>query len=94
MRFMFLGGRLDHTIRDLPTSRNNRLCPRDDRFVVPAMVTPHLLAHVNEEDTGEQVYRRIRVATDPLRHVWYTYVLRGHRPTTRDLLDACPQLVL
>ena len=81
---MFLGGSLDHTIRDLAVDPDNPTMPRDDSIKVPTRTA------------GEEnyLYLRHKVDTDPRRHTWWVFVLKDHPVTPRDLLDACPQLIL
>jgi hypothetical protein len=83
VKFMFLGGVRDHGIHEVATDPEDPLMPRDDKIFVPT----------RKADPDRHVYLRVRVETDPLRQAWWVYVLEGHQPTRRDLLDACPQMI-
>lgn len=84
MKIMFLGGSLDHATRDVEvddtgTPKKETIC------VIRPARPPYPLADV-EPDPPRETYKRWTVKADPV--MWHLYVLAGHQPSRRSLLDA------
>jgi hypothetical protein len=76
---MFLGGPLDHAVRQVVARPG--ASPRPDH--------EDYFADVRGE--GKVRYRLGHVVVGPYR--WWTYICVGHTPSPRDLLDAAPTKV-
>jgi hypothetical protein len=96
IRVMFLGGKLDHTTREVPESDHTPGMPQKDTYLVPPARRPAktVVDHLDPKpDDVEQVYYRHKVDLPP-RGEWWLYVLRDHSPSLRDLIDTCPFLYI
>jgi hypothetical protein len=93
VKFMFLGGRLDHTIREVVESDHTIGMPELDRYRLSGPVRrespyPPL---PDPDPYGEQLYYRHKVDLGH-RGEWWVYILEGYSPSMRDLIDTCPFL--
>ncbi len=83
VRVMFLGGRLDHTVRTVPSIEGHPDRPSDETYLSPAVPrAPWLPPEYNEQ------YKLVRV--DNSRGAWFCYILDGHTPSPSSLLDTNP----
>lgn len=87
-RFMFLGGPLDHTTRELPTTTALHVPP--ETYVAVGQHREKIdgkpLGRVIQTEARYYRYR----ATNSRDLSWFVMVEYGHNPTPSDLLDAYP----
>lgn len=92
MRIMFLGGPLDHTIREVAAVRGVTLTPLSENYYCPVVTrqTWNHQAKAYDPVTPERLtYHRYR-ATDNISRSWFVYILEGYNPPRSHLLDANP----
>ncbi len=93
MRIMFLGGPLDHTIREVAAVRGVTLTPLSEHYYCPVMPkrTWNYQAKAYDPVSMEQlVYDRHRITTSIGDRSWFVYILAGYSPPRSHLLDANP----
>jgi hypothetical protein len=92
---MYLGGRLDHAIREVPASDHTPAMPGSDTYRVPGPVKREPGSWYrplpDPDPYGEQLYYRHKVDLGH-RGEWWVYILEGYSPSMRDLIDTCPFL--
>lgn len=94
---MFLGGPLDHAIREVPADYGlPRECYvyQDIRDVYPGGPTMSYSDYPCRRDIVDQVvYQRHRLMLDASPHRWWAYVAPGYEVTPQDVIDALPSAI-
>jgi hypothetical protein len=88
VKIMFLGGSLDHAIRDVELVAFKGF---PETVVVTRLSIPPSFGGDEsrvEPDPPRELYRRVEVDASPRK--WHAYVLDGHNPPRQHLVDAMP----